>query len=137
MRESAKSTIAVLGLPIWAIISDRAKFPIIVSDTGIQAKQHIYNLKDELENNKELIRDWGPFQKQEEWTSTNIVIPNYEARIVARSTGQKVRGLRHKQYRPDLGIFDDLENIQSIRTKERSEERRVGKECRSRWSPYQ
>src|SRR5256885_3145557 len=30
--------------------------------------------------------------------------------------------------------FDDLAN--SIRSVRRSEERRVGKECRSRWSPY-
>jgi len=117
-RESAKSTLVMLGLPIWAIISNKAKFPVLVSDTGTQAKQHIYNLKNELENNQKLIRDWGPFQGQEEWTSSNIVLTEYEARIVARSTGQKVRGLRHKQYRPDLGIFDDLENIQSIRTKE-------------------
>src|SRR3712207_9313499 len=26
--------------------------------------------------------------------------------------------------------------IEAIKTKKRSEERRVGKECRSRWSPY-
>ena len=115
-RESAKSTLIMLGLPIWAIISNKSKFPLLVSDTGSQAKQHIYNLKSELENNQLLINDWGPFQDKEEWTSTSIVLPQYDARIIARSTGQKVRGLRHKQYRPDLGLFDDLENIQSVRT---------------------
>lgn len=112
------STIVMLGLPIWAIISEKAKFPLLIADTGTQAKQHIYNLKSELENNQTLIRDWGPFQENEEWTTTNIVLPKYDARIIARSTGQKIRGLRHKQYRPDLGLFDDLENIESVRTLE-------------------
>ena len=37
----------------------------------------------------------------------------------------KIRGVRDPDIEFDLGIFA-----------ERSEERRVGKECRSRWSPY-
>src|SRR3712207_9121101 len=32
-------------------------------------------------------------------------------------------------------LFDGF-NVHSLNKKERSEERRVGKECRSRWSPY-
>ena len=31
---------------------------------------------------------------------------------------------------------ESLEDEESIETVSRSEERRVGKECRSRWSPY-
>ena len=34
------------------------------------------------------------------------------------------------------GIFGIMTHIQFIITATRSEERRVGKECRSRWSPY-
>ncbi len=40
------------------------------------------------------------------------------------------------------GIDDKIVNLLNVRAKisgdigERSEERRVGKECRSRWSPY-
>ena len=36
------------------------------------------------------------------------------------------------------GFWNDTENSQRVqkRIKTRSEERRVGKECRSRWSPY-
>jgi len=117
-RESAKSTLIMLGFPIWAVISEKSKFPLLIADTGLQAKQHIYNLKSELENNQLLINDWGPFQENEEWTTTNIVLPKYDARIIARSTGQKIRGLRHKQYRPDLACLDDLENIENVRTLE-------------------
>ena len=31
---------------------------------------------------------------------------------------------------------DGIQALQQIQTSNRSEERRVGKECRSRWSPY-
>ena len=39
----------------------------------------------------------------------------------------------------DSSILNEKENIniwESSRSSSRSEERRVGKECRSRWSPY-
>src|SRR5258708_3654825 len=36
----------------------------------------------------------------------------------------------------DMGFRDDIEHILKSMPAERSEERRVGKECRSRWSPY-
>ena len=117
-RGSSKSTMSTLAFPIWEVISGNARFPILISDTFGQAKMHIYNLKTELENNEGLVKDWGPFEENEEWTSTGLVLPRYDARISAKSTGQKVRGLRHKQYRPDLFVIDDIENLQMIRTKE-------------------
>lgn len=117
-RGSAKSTIAMLGFVIWSIISGKVHFPVLLSDTFPQAKLHIYNLKTELENNKLLIGDFGPFGEKEEWTATNIVLPRYDARIVVKSTGQKIRGMRHKQYRPDLFLIDDIENLDMVRTQE-------------------
>ena len=117
-RGSAKSSLAMLVFPIWEVISGSAKFPILISDTFGQAKQHIYNLKTELENNEGLIKDWGPFEENEEWTATDVVLPKYDARIIAKSTGQKIRGLRHKQWRPSIFIVDDIENLEMIRTKE-------------------
>src|SRR5258706_5348979 len=47
-----------------------------------------------------------------------------------------------KKYRPDLSIHTiasaptGLPVIRNLDPASRSEERRVGKECRSRWSPY-
>ena len=39
---------------------------------------------------------------------------------------------------PRLGFVSvtEVETSRDLRTAKRSEERRVGKECRSRWSPY-
>ena len=33
-------------------------------------------------------------------------------------------------------LLDDTEQLDAVIAEYRSEERRVGKECRSRWSPY-
>ena len=33
-------------------------------------------------------------------------------------------------------LVSEILNLDEIGSKDRSEERRVGKECRSRWSPY-
>ena len=36
----------------------------------------------------------------------------------------------------DDDYLDDEEEVEPVKKFSRSEERRVGKECRSRWSPY-
>ena len=57
-RGSGKSTIITTSYPIWAILGkQQKKFVIILSQTQIQAKQHLINLKRELENNELLKRD--------------------------------------------------------------------------------
>ena len=123
-RGSAKTTMAMLFYPIWAMVTKRKHHVVLISDTFGQVKDHIYNIKTELENNKRLIEDFGSFEvemethKRQEWQKTSMIIPNYDAKIVGKSTGQKVRGLRYKQWRPDLIIIDDIEDLEMIRTKE-------------------
>lgn len=119
-RESAKSTIMSLSLPIWSIIGKLdKKFVLILSQTQTQAKMHMSNLRNELENNELLKADLGPFHEQAEtWGATTLVIPRHNARIMIASSEQSVRGLRHGPHRPDLIIADDVEDIASTKTKE-------------------
>lgn len=123
-RGSAKTTLAMLFNPIWVMITRRKHHVVLISDTFGQVKDHIYNIKTELENNERLVKDFGPFeiemetQKKQEWQKTSMIIPKYDAKIVGKSTGQKVRGLRYKQWRPDLIIADDIEDLEAVRTKE-------------------
>lgn len=117
-RGSAKSTIASLALPLWSALFNKRKFIIVISDTNTQAKQIISNIIYELENNEIIRNDFGSLKtKSEDWAATNILLSN-EVRIMSRSRGQRMRGLRHMQYRPDLIICDDIENIDAVRTKE-------------------
>ena len=116
-RGSAKSTIASLALALWSGVTDRKHFIILLADTFGQSKLHIQNIIYELENNELLAKDWGPFKTREEWTATNIILA-IGTRILSRSRGQRIRGLRHLQYRPDLIVGDDVENAELVRTKE-------------------
>jgi len=119
-RGSAKSTIMTLSYPIWSIIGkQQKKFVLIISQTQQQARQHLKNIKNELERNKILRADLGPFEEQEdEWRSYSLVIPKYDAKISAVSTEQSIRGIRHREHRPDLVICDDIEDLNSVKTKE-------------------
>jgi predicted phage terminase large subunit-like protein len=119
-RGSAKSTIMTLSYPIWAIVGKQnKKFVLIASQTQYQARVHMTNIKRELESNELLANDLGPFVEQrEEWGSTSLFIPRYNARITAISTEQSVRGIRHGATRPDLIIADDVEDASSVKTSE-------------------
>ena len=116
-RESAKSTIVSLAYVLWSALEKRAGFIIPIADTFTQTKLNMANIKTELEENELIIDDYGEMEGKEEWTGINMLLKN-SVRIMGRSRGQKMRGLRHRAQRPDLIIADDIENLDSIRTKE-------------------
>lgn len=128
-RGSAKSTFGSLALPLWAALEypDFYNFIIPIADTGTQASLNIANIKEELENNPLIKQDYGEIkgnfvadwtlESEEEWQAKNMLLSN-GVRILARSRGQKVRGLRHKQFRPKLVVVDDPEDLEWVRTKE-------------------
>ncbi len=118
-RDSAKSTICTTSFPLWSILTGQSKFVIIASQTRAQARQHLGNIREEMENNDLLKNDLGPFKSErDEWGAYSLVFPKYGAKIIAVSSEQSVRGLRYKNYRPDLMIADDLEDLDSTRTQE-------------------
>jgi hypothetical protein len=47
----------------------------------------------------------------------NCVLDN-GVRILSRSRGQKVRGVKHRQHRPSLVVADDVEDLDWVRTQE-------------------
>lgn len=119
-RGSGKSTIITLSYVLWAIMGrEERKFVLVVGRTQEQAKQMLRNIRTELESNELLRHDLGPFREEEdEWRNTSLVIPNYGARIMAVSVDQSVRGLRHTQHRPDLIVCNDIEDLESVQTRE-------------------
>jgi len=119
-RGSGKSTIMNMSYPIWSMVGEKKKkFILIVGKTQEQARQHIKNLKAELENNELLKGDFGHFEEhEEEWRAYSITLPKYDAQITAVSTDQSIRGIRYKAHRPDLIICDDIEDLTSVKTQE-------------------
>lgn len=119
-RGCGKSTIVTTSYPIWSILGQQQKkFVLILCQTQSQAKQHMMNMRRELENNVVLKNDLGPFKEEsDEWGSSSLVFSLMNARVTVASTEQSIRGLRHNQHRPDLIICDDIENIASTKTRE-------------------
>lgn len=119
-RGSGKSTIITMSYPLWAILGkQQKKCVVIISQTQQQARIHFANIKRELEGNELLRADLGPFQEEaEEWGSYSLIIPRFDAKIVAVSSEQSIRGIRHGSNRPDLIICDDVEDLNSVKTRE-------------------
>ena len=119
-RGSAKSTIVGLSYPLWAVMGEQQKkFVLLISQTQQKAQDMLQHIKRELESNEILRKDLGPFREEKDkWGAHALILTNYNAKISTASVEQSVRGTRHNQYRPDLVIIDDIEDIQSVKTKE-------------------
>lgn len=123
-RESAKTTIFTTCFPLWAVMGVQAiKFVLIVANTKDQAERYLKNIRMVLEAEGLLKSDLGPFKVKENgrgdiWTSTDIDLSYYGARITIISQNQGYRGIKYGSHRPQLIICDDLEDINSVRSQE-------------------
>ena len=117
-RGSAKSTHASMAYPIWEAVRGNDHFIILINDTGTQRDINIKNIKIEFETNA-LLRTDFPLVKpsKKKWTDGELELVN-DVFILGRSRGQKVRGLRYRQWRPSLIVGDDLEDLEWVRKKE-------------------
>jgi len=120
-RGSAKSTIITTAYVLWSILGvQKYKLIIICGQTEQKARQHLQSIKNELLENKLLKKDLGPFEEEKNslGNATALIIKRLNVKIMICSTGQSIRGMRHNEYRPNLIIFDDIEDTDSVRTKE-------------------
>jgi predicted phage terminase large subunit-like protein len=119
-RGSGKSSIVALAFVMWCALFEKAHFIILVNETDEVGKLSIANIREELQSNPLIEHDFGTVISSEQvstkFSETNVLLAN-GVRIMARSRGQKIRGLRHRQYRPDLVIIDDCEEIDKVQSK--------------------
>ena len=85
---------------------------------------------------KYLIRDWKCGRKDEIEKGTEVFIIKVGAEPKGIIGHGYIKTLPTKKYDEDKKWWVDIEFDKLLDYAERSEERRVGKECRSRWSPY-
>lgn len=117
-RGNAKSTWGTFGLPLWVAAFRKRKFALIVSETRSQAESFLSFIKLELETNERLQQDFPELVGEgPKWTADQIITRN-GIKIQAAGAGQKLRGLRHGNCRPDLVVVDDLENDESVESPE-------------------
>lgn len=122
-RGHGKSTAVTHSYTLCEVLFRYADFVVIVSDTYGQAVQFLYDIKRELQDNEDLI---ALFQiKFVKDTEDEIIVKTMngenEFKIVARGAGQKVRGTKWMNKRPNLVVIDDLENDEIVMNPERRE----------------
>jgi hypothetical protein len=118
-REAGKSSL-LRGYIIHQIVTGARHFVLIGSKTERQAQDHSKSIRREFEDLTNLIlqNDLGPFREESDEWGKSIVIPRYDCKISAVSVEQTVRGIHYRQYRPDLVILDDIEDLASVKSKE-------------------
>ncbi len=124
-RGHAKSTAITFSYVLANILFHSRKFILILSDTEAQAILFLGDLKKELCENEELIALFGiKGISQEKDTDSDFIVQfedGFEARVTAKGSNQKLRGLKWNNFRPDLIIGDDLENEDIVLNPERRE----------------
>lgn len=121
-RGFAKSTITnVIGLS-WAALTGRYRFILLISDTYTQAKLQLGSLKAELEQNPAIHFIYDGIMG-DPWGEDRIVVNSEKGpvMIMALGAGMKIRGLKFLQFRPQLAVIDDLENLEMVYSAERRE----------------
>lgn len=116
-RGHAKSTVMTLKNVLHAALYGYKQYILLISDTETQAAGFLESIKYELETNPRILRDFGEQVGKKTWKTSSILLNN-GCRIDAVGTGQKLRGRRNYQRRPDLILCDDIENDEGVRTSE-------------------
>lgn len=119
-RNHAKST-AITHTSVVAQICFRVvRHVLIVSDTESQAADFLGDIKREFLENELLREEFAPAVIETD-SNTEFVFEfadGHWVRIIAKGSGQKLRGMKHNHTRPDYVVCDDLENDDNVANKE-------------------
>lgn len=115
-RGHAKSTNLTFKGTMHSTLYGYKHYPIIISDSSEQAEGFLDNIRVEFEENTAILEDFGVLAGSV-WRS-NVLLTKTNIKIEAIGSGKKIRGRKHRNWRPDLIILDDLENDENVRTPE-------------------
>lgn len=116
-RGHAKSTNLTFKDSLHATVYGYKHYILLLSDSSEQAEGFLDEIKTELEENADLIEDFGILKGEKTWRSNGILTKN-DIKIEAIGSGKKVRGRKHRNWRPDLIVLDDIENDENVNTPE-------------------
>lgn len=115
-RGHAKSTTLTFKGTMHSIVYQYKHYPIIISDSSDQAEGFLENIRVEFEENEAIREDFGNLVGKV-WRS-NVLVTSTNIKIEAIGSGKKIRGRKHRNWRPDLLVLDDIENDENVRTPE-------------------
>lgn len=116
-RGHAKSTNFTFKDSLHAILYEYKHYILILSDSSDQAEGFLDDIKTEFEENGNILMDFGILKSKKMWRTSGI-LTSTNIKVEAIGSGKKVRGRRHKNWRPDLIVLDDIENDENVNTPE-------------------
>ena len=136
MNSLQRSTILLVSVVVFCIAAFLVGLIIQKGRTNLREKDTEILYRDELFQKLSMNVDDVFLMLDAKTYQADYVSPNVE----------KLLGITVEQIRKDICVLERLlleksedsekNHLEEIQVHERSEERRVGKECRSRWSPY-
>lgn len=115
-RKFGKTTLITLVKPLMELAYQRKHFILMVGESATAAEGNLATITQELETNELLLEDFphlkgarDPKGQLVKWTDRQIVLENH-ATVMAKGMGSRMRGVKYRQYRPDLAILDDPES---------------------------
>lgn len=115
-RGHAKSTNFTFKDAAHAALYEYKHYIIILSDSSDQADGFLGDIKSEFEENQIIKEDFGTLEGKV-W-KTNVLLTAKGVKMESIGSGKKIRGRRHRNWRPDLIILDDVENDENVNTPE-------------------
>lgn len=122
-RGHAKSTALTLSWAMYRLLMRKSQHALIISSNESLASDQLGEIRNELRDNDNIEKLFGPFTFITEKENELIVqLPDkHSFRIIAKGAGQRMRGLKWNQKRPDLVLCDDLEDDEIVLNEERRE----------------
>lgn len=115
-RGHAKSTNLTFKDDLHAVLYEYKHYIIILSDSSEQSEGFLESIRTELEENEAIQEDFGDIVG-DVWRN-NVIVTKTGIKIEAIGSGKKIRGRKHKNWRPDLIVLDDIENDENVNTPE-------------------
>lgn len=115
-RGNAKSTFWTELYVLWAVLTRRRRYPVILSDAIEVAAMMLEGIKTELEVNARLAHDFPDAVGAGPVWQVGVIVTANGAKIQCGGARKRIRGARHGAHRPDIVILDDIENDDNVRS---------------------
>src|SRR5258706_11542795 len=124
-----------MNIPFWHVVCELDFVLATQKSVGVVICWFFFFFFSSRRRHTRLVSDWSSDVCSSDLTHAKRVI---EENAKAKAAGRASFAIDGKMVDVPVVVRAErlLERHAAIRARERSEERRVGKECRSRWSPY-
>lgn len=126
-RDTAKSSFATAFF-IQCLVNKWFNYPNVDCFERDNSERILFEVVNNLQTNLRIRQDYGELfnapKRTEEKTQKRITdfVTTTGIRCEAHTTGEPVRGRRHRENRPDLVVLDDFENLKTIRSEAATKE---------------